>query len=207
MSKVYEILSNLEAKVDKLSYQYDMYQEEVDSAEARKAELEEKLELLKESLRLCQACLEDQVEARVDIETMVTEGLHRVFPEYDLAYRYDPVYKADNVSLSGVRQVIEEHGVVQDVRRAHGYGLTDVVCALQDVIFLKMIDGLSPVKVWDEALAYTNYARIPLFLDFVEELAKIDPFQYVFITNNKLDDAYITHKFVKEGKVTTVEHL
>lgn len=201
---VNSLIEEVENKIDTLAILRKSSKEDMASCEKEITNLEKDIESTKEAIQLCQACLEDQLDTRADFEVMINEAIKRVFFEYDMEYSMEPVYKADGVTLSGIRQVVTEYGTTQDIKKAHGFGMVDVNSMIWNIIFLKMIPGLTPTIVWDENLSRTNFARLPAVLDFINE---IGDFQYVFITNNKVDDEYITHFFKKEGKKTQVEHL
>lgn len=202
-----DLIKIADSKIEEFNFLYASCESNLQKAEKVKTECEQKSQLIKEAILLCQACLEDQTELKDEFERMISEGYSRVFPEYDMSFLFEPVYKSDNVTLSGLKPVVDEHGTTQDLRKAHGFGVVDVTCALLNLIFLKMHEDKTQLIVWDESLAFTNYLRLPMFLDFLQELAEIDNFKCIFITNNKLDEKYITHRFIKEGQVSSVENL
>lgn len=204
MMTIRDLITDIDDRIERLAVIRDSSEKDMNRYEKQVTKLESDIKVTKESIQLCQLCLEDQLETRENFEVMLNEANKRVFSEYDMTYSMEPVYKSDGVTLSGIRQVIEEYGVTQDIKKAHGFGMVDVNSMIWNIIFLKMIPGLTPTIVWDENLARTNFMRLPAILDFINE---VGDFQYIFITNNKVDEEYITHKFKKEGRQTTVEHL
>lgn len=204
MMTIRDLITDIDDRIERLAVIRDSSEKDMNRYEKQVTKLESDIKVTKESIQLCQLCLEDQLETRENFEVMLNEANKRVFSEYDMTYSMEPVYKSDGVTLSGIRQVIEEYGVTQDIKKAHGFGMVDVNSMIWNIIFLKMIPGLTPTIVWDENLARTNFMRLPAILDFINE---VGDFQYIFITNNKVDEEYITHKFKKEGRQTQVEHL
>lgn len=197
-------LDELNEVIDKVSYLFDSWTDRNSEIECEVFSLEEEVNKLEECVSLCQLCVDDQSDAKGFAEQMLTSALNRIFPEYEMKFVFEPVYKSDNVTLNGYRLSIEEHGVLQDVKHAHGFGVLDVICLFLRIIFLKMTDNLTPFIIFDESLAFVNYSKYEVIIDLLREIHELENIQIVFITNNKIPDDYVTHQVTKSGKVSTI---
>lgn len=199
-------LDTLKTKVDNLAFNLKASISATQTKRKKINELEHSVNTTEECIRLCQLCVDDRSGTKELAEEMLTNGLRRVFPEFDMRFLFEPVYNTDGVTLTGYKLVIHEHGVTQDVRYAHGFGVYEVICLLLRIIFLKMTDGLTSFILFDESLSFLNYSKYPDVIELIRELCSIEDIQIVFITNNKIPEEYITHFVSKSGKVSHVEN-
>lgn len=191
------------SKADGVLFAADTIKKSIGNAERSLKAKQSNIEVLKEAERLARQCIQEQVGIRIYVEQMVTAVLRRVFPEYELEFAFDPVYRDDGVTLSGLRPIIVEHGTKLEPKDSHGEGVSDVITLALRTVFLKLYPTLSPVVFLDEPTVHLNPSKFPEVLAFFKELATCTPLQVVVITHEDVEADRVL-RVTKNAQVATV---
>lgn len=155
---------------------------------------------LREAADLCSRCLQEQSDVRPYLEAQVTALLRRI-KGYE--FRFDPVFKSDDVSLKGLKPVIVEDGVADDPRN-YGDGVQNILAFAIRLILLLFSKRRAKVMVLDEPWLNLNAKLWPYMIDFIQDLQRHFDVQIVVITHSGVvfPDMY---RVVKTGKTSVVE--
>jgi DNA repair ATPase RecN len=175
---------------------------------AETADLREQIELhTKAGAVLATIGEERQADAQRRIETLVTQGLHKVFGD-DLSFHLVPGTRAKTPVVDFVvRSHIGDTTVDTDVMEARGGGLAVTIGFLLNLVVLLLApDRQETVIFLDETFAFLSEDRHEPMAQFLRELADKTGIQIVLVTHTPALAAYADtiYRFSQHNGVTTV---
>lgn len=151
------------------------------------ADLDDKkdqLELVEESISLCNKALEQRVNLRKDIEELVTLALQEMFGE-DYAFELQDVLNKDN-ELVGLKPMIVV-GQTAHNPDDFGGGVRNIVGTMIRLSFLLIRDDIAPVQVLDEPNINLSKENWDVWYDFLKKLQEDVDFQMIVISHSGVE--------------------
>jgi DNA repair exonuclease SbcCD ATPase subunit len=172
------------------------------------AELREQVELhTKAGAVLASIGEQRQADAQRRIETLVTQGLHKVFGD-DLTFHLLPGTRAKTPVVDFVvRSHIGDTTVETDVMEARGGGLAVTIGFLLNLVILLLApDRQETVLFLDETFAFLSEDRHEAMAQFLRELTDKTGVQIVLVTHTPALATYADriYRFTQTNGVTSV---
>lgn len=200
---IFDSVKSLKEDVLYISRLYKDKSAELRSAEVRLDKLANTRDEYLEAVKLAQFSMDSEADGLNNFEQAIEALIQGVF-DSGYRFKFEKTYKADKVTVSGIRPVVAyEDGPWRDPLE-HGGGMQNTISWGMKFCFIIHNDQIDPMMILDEP--FVNLDNLPAVVDFIEKVRAEIPIRIVIVTNmdiGKVGDSVPHYLVVSKSEDTS----